>query len=76
MTKITSVEIGPMPRPMPEGMFDDMPAVTATFDDGSTKKLFKFYPDEISFTASEFVGLTEQEARDLKQRKDKTFLRS
>ena len=35
--KITSVIITPMPRPMPEGMFDPMPEVVATFEDGSTK---------------------------------------
>lgn len=29
--KITSATITPMPRPMPEGMFDPMPKVVATF---------------------------------------------
>ncbi len=73
---ITTVEIGPMPRPMPEGMFDDMPSVKATFDNGETKKLFEFYPDELSFSESEFIGLTERQAVDLKQQKDKQFLQS
>jgi len=61
--KITSAIITLMPRPMPEGMFDPMPEVVATFEDGSTKSLFSFYPDEVSFQASEFAGLTEEEAR-------------
>ena len=47
-----------MPRPMPEGMFDPMPAVTATFDDGSIKTLFEFYPDEISFSRKELCQNT------------------
>ena len=74
--KITSVSIIPMPRPMPHGMFDPMPEVVATFEDGSTKSLFSFYPDEISFRASEFIGLTEAEARSLLHRKDVSFLKS
>ena len=74
--KITSVIITPMPRPMPEGMFDPMPEVVATFEDGTTKTLFSFYPDEITFQASEFKGLTEEEANALRQRKDAAFLKS
>ena len=57
-------------------MFDPMPAVIATFEDDSTKRLFSFYPDEILFHPSEFIGLTEQEAHSLHQRKDTTYLRS
>ena len=74
--KIINATITPMPRPMPEGMFDPMPEVVATFDDGSTKKLFSFYPDEVSFQESEFIGLTEQEAHSLFQQKDHAYLRS
>jgi len=76
ITKITNVTITPMPRPMPKGMFDPMPEVIATFEDGSSKSLFTFYPDEISFQESEFVGLTEEEARSLLQKKDSDHLRS
>ena len=74
--KIISAIITPMPRPMPHGMFDPMPEVVATFEYGSAKTLFSFYPDEISFHASEFIGLTEQAAHALKQRKDVAFLQS
>ena len=35
--RILNVVIGPMPRPLPEGMPDPMPKVRATFDDGSTR---------------------------------------
>jgi hypothetical protein len=74
--KIKHVTITPMPRPMPEGMFDPMPEVIATFEDGSTKTLFAFYPDEISFKESDFTGLTEEEAHTLYQKKDTSYLRS
>ena len=74
--KITSAIITPMPRPMPEGMFDAMPEVIATFEDGTTRPLFSFYPDEITFQASEFAGLTEEEANALRHRKDAAFLKS
>ena len=65
-----------MPRPMPEGMFDPMPEFVATFEDGSTKTLFAFYPDEVSFKPSEFIGLTEEDAHGLFQQKDHAYLRS
>lgn len=74
--KITSATITAMPRPMPLGMFDPMPAVIATFEDGSTERLFEFYPDEISFTAAEFTGKTRSEALALQQKKDKAYLQS
>lgn len=74
--KITHVTITAMPRPMPEGMLDPMPEVIATFEDGSAKTLFSFFPDEVSFRASEFIGLTEEDAHSLFQRKDTAYLRS
>ena len=70
--KITSAIITPMPK----SLFDPMPEVVATFEDGSTKTLFSFYPDEISFQASEFIGLTEQEAMALRHRRDAAYLQS
>ena len=53
----------------------------STFDSefyirGKEQKLFEFYPDEISFSSNEFVGLTIEEARHLKFEKDKKFLQS
>lgn len=74
--KITNATITAMPRPMTEGMFDPMPEVIATFGDASTKTLFSFYPDEVSFTPPEFIGLTEEEAHSLFQKKDTSYLRS
>ncbi len=76
MKKIVSAKIGPMPRPMPHGMFDPMPKVTVTYDDGSEETLFEFYPDEISFGESQFVGLTRDEALQLRHNTDVRFLQS
>jgi len=61
---------------MPEGMFEPMPEVVATFEDGSSKSLFAFYPDEVSFRESEFIGLTEEDAHSLFQQKDRAYLRA
>jgi hypothetical protein len=65
-----------MPRPMPEGMPDPLPKVQAQFDDGTQQVLFEYYPDEISFTANELIGLTASEAMALRYRKDLEYLRS
>jgi hypothetical protein len=73
--KIVSCRIGPYPSSKPS--FDQkMPEVHATFDDGTSKMLFRFYPDELSFTEAEFIGLTEQEASQLFVTKDQAYLRS
>lgn len=74
--KIASARITQMPRPMPEGMFDKMPEVHVTTEDGKEHYLFQYYPDEILFTEREFVGLTLDEARGLKFKKDKAYLQS
>lgn len=59
---------------MPKTFLDPMPVVSVMFEDGTRKELFSFYPDEISFTPKEFIGLTEAEARELKLIKDRTYL--
>ena len=61
---------------MPESIFDPMPQVEAVFDDGKTAVLFSFYPDEISFTPEEFIGLTRLEAMALRHKKDVEYLQS
>jgi len=72
MQRIVAAKIGPMPT----GLSDPMPTVTVTFADGEIKELFSFYPDEISFTESEFIGLTEDEARELRRKRDIAYLKS
>lgn len=50
--------------------------VVATFENGAVGVLFRFYSDELTFTADEFVGLTAREAVALWTRKDTEYLRS
>ena len=73
---IVKCSISTYPRPMPEGMFDPMPAVKVRFDNGEEKTLFEFFPDEISFTEDEFIGLTEEEAHQLRIEKDIKYIQS
>jgi hypothetical protein len=73
---IESADIGPYPRPMPEGLFDEMPTVSVVFSDGSEEDLFQFYPDEIDFSEEELIGLTREEAFELRRKKDRDYLQS
>lgn len=73
---IVSARITSLPRPMPVGMFDPMPQVFVTTQNGMEHYLYQYYPDEITFTEQEFVGLTLDKARGLKFEKDKTYLQS
>lgn len=73
---IVKCKIGPYPRPMSEGMLDPMPEVKVELNNGVEKTLFGFYPDEISFEESEFIGLTEESARRLKFEKDQRYIQS
>lgn len=71
--KIVSARITAMPK----GYFDPMPQVWVTYEGSNEEKmLYEFYPDEISFSANEFVGLTRSEAIHLKFKKDKAYLQS
>lgn len=60
----------------PKSLFDPLPKVYVTLENGVEEFLFDYYPDEISFTPSEFIGLTIDECRHLKFKKDKQFLTS
>lgn len=60
----------------PKSLFDPMPKVYVTLEDGKEQFLFDYYPDEISFRPSEFVGLTIEECRHLKFVKDRRYLTS
>lgn len=48
----------------------------ATLEDGSKTSVFPWFSDELSFTETELVGKTVEEARDLKQARDIAYLRS
>jgi hypothetical protein len=56
--------------------FIAIPEVFVTLEDGNEVLLFDYYPDEISFIASEFIGLTVEEGRRLKFDKDVAYLRA
>jgi hypothetical protein len=73
---IVKCSISTYPRQMPDGMFDPMPTVRVQFNNGEEKTLFEFFPDEISFSESEVVGLTEESAYRLRFDKDKKFIQS
>ena len=60
----------------PKSLFDPLPQVFVTLENGVEQFLFDYYPDEISFTTNEFIGLTIDECRHLKFKKDKQFLTS
>ena len=55
--------------------YGDRKAV-AVMDDGSEEIVVHWFSDELSFAPSDFVGLTVDEARDLKQERDIAYLRS
>jgi hypothetical protein len=50
--------------------------VIATMEDGSKEFVFPWFSDELSFTKTELLGLTIEQARDLKQTRDVAYLRS
>ena len=60
----------------PKSIFDPIPKVFVTLENGEEQFLFDYYTDEISFTPDEFVGLTIEECRHLKFVKDLRFLTS
>lgn len=60
---------------LPKSIGDPLPQVWATFRDGTDKMLFTYYPDEISFEAQDFIGLTEEEATVFKFGRDRAYLR-
>jgi hypothetical protein len=50
--------------------------VTADMSDGTHQRVFYFYDDELSFRSSELLGLTLDEACELKRKKDVAYLQS
>jgi len=61
---------------MPKSFSDPLPSVIVKLDTEECVRLFDYFPDELSFTPDEFIGLTVDEARQLKGQKDRAFLRS
>lgn len=62
---------------MPKSFSDPMPQVMVKFQGEQQEELlFEYYPDEISFRPSDFVGLTKVEGINLKFKRDKQYLQS
>lgn len=72
MKRIIEAYVGPYPT----SFLDPMPTVKVKYNDGDEETLFSFYPDEISFTSNEFIGLTRDEAGQLRHKRDVAFLQS
>jgi hypothetical protein len=71
-SRILRAEVSPMPKTI----LDPMPTVSVDFEDGTSSVLFSYFPDEIQFTAAEFIGLTRAEAMALYGTKDREYLRT
>jgi hypothetical protein len=70
-TRIAKARITALPR----ALGDPLPEVWVVLDGAAGEQLlFSFYPDEIQLQADELVGLTLEEARRLKARKDRDYL--
>jgi hypothetical protein len=50
--------------------------VIARLDNGDDEKLFTFYSDELSFQPFEFEGLTIEQAKALRHKRDVEYLQS
>lgn len=55
---------------------EDQSTVIAEMTDGTTNIVFRYFDDEISFKADEFVGMTQFEALNLFHTRDIEYLRS
>jgi len=74
---ITAARITDMPRPLPDGLTDPMPCLWVKLDGGEEEVVvFQYFPDELTFVAEEFVGLSIAQAKDLKRMKDKAYLQA
>jgi hypothetical protein len=59
------------------GQFGDMAKIHVKFENSDTEELlFSYFHDEISFTSQELIGLTVDEAEQLRHKKDVAYLRS
>lgn len=74
---MTDVIVSARITPMPISFSDPMPSVMViTAGSEEEQLLFSYYPDEISFSSSEFVGLSVEQGKALKFTKDVAFLKA
>jgi hypothetical protein len=59
------------------GQFGDMAKIHVKFENSDTEELlFSYFHDEITFSSSELVGRTVDEAEQLRHKKDVAYLQS
>lgn len=51
-------------------------SISAVMSNGDEEKLFSYYPDELSFSSSEFIGKTAQESRQIFSAKDIAYIQA
>ena len=74
---MTDVIVSARITAMPVNFTDPMPSVMViTAGSEEEQLLFSYYPDELSFLPSEFVGLNVDQGRALKFTMDVAFLRA
>ena len=73
MSKITHVELKQIPI---FGNMHSIDVIVKTNDSEKPIKLFSYFPDEISFTQNELIGLTIPEAHSLRTKKDIAYLQN
>jgi hypothetical protein len=57
-----------------KGRFEN--TMQVVMEDGTEKNAFTYYPDELSFSPSEVIGMSLYQAVQLKYQKDVAYLRS
>ena len=70
----TNLVVSARITPVPATLGDPLPEVWVTLEDGTETKAFDYYPDELIFTAEEFIGLTLEECRTFKFGRDRSYL--
>ena len=60
----------------PKNSLSKKTKVWVEYENGINEELFKFYEDEINFHSKEFIGLTREQALDIRKQKDINYLRN
>jgi len=61
---------------MPTNLSDPMPEITVLLSNGNSDSLGTYYPDELTFHPTDFIGKTMEEAQGIKRQRDVDYLRS
>lgn len=61
---------------IPPKSWGDMAKVHVEYSDNTEDDLFKYFADELSFTADQFIGKTREQALAIRDKADAAYLRS